>query len=58
LLAGLILSLTVLTAVVLGIFTAYGAINAILFLFAQQTAQRTRPTTTVLVPSENHAGGD
>ena len=34
LLAGLILFLTVFTAVVLGIFTAYGAINAILFLFA------------------------
>jgi hypothetical protein len=45
-------------AVILGIFTAYGAINAILFLFAQQTAQRTRPATSVLVPSENHAGGD
>jgi len=60
LLAGLVLFLTVITAVVLGIFTAYGAINAILYVFAQQSGQRTRTAAPrpILVPSETHAGGD
>jgi hypothetical protein len=55
-LAGLILFLTVSTAFALGIVVAYGTINAILFLFAHQTAQRTQ-TPPVLVRSA-HAGGD
>jgi len=55
LLSALILSLTVLTAMTLGIIAAYGAVTGILHAFAYQSRQRVR-ATAVLIPSESHAG--
>jgi len=57
LLAGLILFLTVVAALVFGIATAYGAIDGLLMLFAHQ-ARPHRAVPVVLVPSETHAIGD
>ena len=53
LIAGLVISLTVLTAVSIGISAAYVSVIAILHALAPQTSR-----FSVLVPSQTHASGD
>ena len=53
LIAGLVISLTVLTAVSIGVITAYASVIAILHALAPQTSR-----FSVLVPSQTHASGD
>jgi hypothetical protein len=52
-----ILSFTVMAALLVGIFAAYGAVIGILNLLGGQ-AQPRRALPSVLVPSETHASGD
>jgi hypothetical protein len=52
--SALVLSLTVVSAVTIGVFSAYWAVNGILYAFAHQS----RPQTSAAVLVENHASGD
>lgn len=52
-----ILSMTVVTAVGLGILGGYTAIMGILSAFAHQSGHR-QALAPIFVPSEIHAGGD
>ena len=55
--SALILFLTVVLAVALGIFAAYGTVVGILQAFVYQSQQRAAGTP-ILVPSQTHASGD
>jgi hypothetical protein len=52
--SALVLCLTVVSAVTVGIFSAYWAVNAILYAFAHQARPQSNPAMLV----ENHASGD
>lgn len=52
-----ILFFTVVTAVGLGIVTAYGAVTSILYALADHSTERAT-RTPLLVPTETHASGD
>ena len=52
LLAGIILFLTVSTALALGILAAYGAVAGIIFLFVQKSGRATLAAPTDLVPAK------
>jgi hypothetical protein len=56
LMSALVLSLTVVMAVAVGIFTAYGTVLFILHGLVFQSTRQTGPT--VLIPSQTHASGD
>ena len=52
--AALVLCLTVVSAVTIGVFFAYWAVNGILYAFAHQPRLQTSPPVLV----ETHASGD
>jgi hypothetical protein len=56
----LILCLTVIASVGLGVITTYGAVVGILHAFGRATQSEASPQRPrlVLVPTQNHAGGD
>jgi hypothetical protein len=57
LIVAFVLTLTVSLATVLGIITAYAAINGILYAFAHQT-RPPKPSAPVLAAGNSHASGD
>jgi len=61
LLVAILISFTVVTALALGVVASYAAVNAILYAFVYHTRQQNllrAASTTMLIPSESHAGGD
>jgi hypothetical protein len=58
LLVAFVISFTAITVVLVGILAAYAAVTGILYAFAYHSRQRTRATSTILVPSQSQAGAD
>jgi hypothetical protein len=58
LIVAFIMSFTAVTVVLAGILTAYAVVTGILYAFAYTSRQRSRPGTTILVPSQSQASGD